>query len=337
MSDVEISNSVKLQQWLAATAASPWATDFYVAMRRVESAHPNLPRFGSAKSPKQEAIRLGQEPALTFAPANLYSVDVSRECPKLTIRFLGLFGPMGALPTHLSEVALDRRRVGDATIVEFADVFHHRLIAFFYRAWRQSQPAASRDHPVDDAFAGYVNSLVGIAQPSMLGKDQIQDDAKRYFSGHLSRVVRSEAGFIAATQEYFSVPIKLVNFHPRWVRLATEELSVIGGEYSQLGKNTVLGARVFDAQSNIQLVIGPLSKERYQSFLPGGRSMIRLKDWVRTFFGLTIAARVQLVLKADEVPLCRLGQGPQLGWTTWIGPGAASRDRNDLELGEQYV
>jgi type VI secretion system protein ImpH len=327
----------RLDRWLTTTATSPWAADFYIAMRRLESAHPELPRLGTAKSPKAEAVRLGQEPSLTFAPANVHSLNVQRTHPKMTVRFLGLFGPMGALPTHLSETALDRRRAGDHTLIEFADVFHHRLLTFFYRAWRQSQPSASRDHASDDPFAGYVNSLVGISSPTMQARDHIQDDAKRFFSGHLARIVRSEAGFVAATSEYFSVPIKLESFCPRWVRLSIEERSVLRGQFSQLGSNTVLGERVYEAQSHIRLVIGPLSFDRYQSFLPEGRSMARLKDWVRTFFGLTIAARVQLVIKKEEVPLGRLDGRSRLGWSTWIGPGAGVHDRNDLELGDLHV
>ena len=332
-------NQLPMITWLQRLQDEPWRSDFYVAMRRIEGSHPQLPRLGTAKKTSDEPIRLGQDPALTFAPASLHSIKLDGVVPKISVRFAGLFGPMGALPRHLSEVAIERNRAGDTAFGEFVDLFHHRLLLFFYRAWRQSQPTASRDHPSDDPFAHYTASLVGIGQSSLQGRDSIQDDAKRFYSGHLSRVVRSEAGFVAATREYFSVPIQLESFYPRWVRLAVEERSHLGrtSGFSTLGHGLVIGERIFDAQSNIRLVVGPLDFARYESFLPGGISLRRLRDWVRNFFGLSLGVRVQLKLRREEVPLAVLGKGARLGLTCWIGPGAAQHDRDDLELGEAHV
>ncbi len=60
----------------------------------------------------------------------------------------GLFGPNGALPLHLTELAYERRRqLDDHTIVDFLNVFQHRLISLFYRAWADSEPAVSLDRP----------------------------------------------------------------------------------------------------------------------------------------------------------------------------------------------
>jgi predicted component of type VI protein secretion system len=51
---------------------------------------------------------------------------------------------------------------------------------------------------------------------------------------------------------------------------------------------------------------------------------------VRAFVGAELDFDVQAVLKAGEIPACRLGGGdgyePLLGWTTWLVAAPAKRD-----------
>ena len=89
---------------LAEIAAAPHRHDFYQALRRIEAAHPDKPRLGTARRPADEPVRLGQTPDLSFAPSSLAAVQLqSRQGrPRIEVRFLGLFGPNGPLPLHLT-------------------------------------------------------------------------------------------------------------------------------------------------------------------------------------------------------------------------------------------
>ena len=94
------------------------------------------------------------------------------EPPRLTQRFFGLLGPNGPLPLHLTDYARERvLHHGDPTLARFFDVFHHRMLALFYRAWAQAQPTASLDRPYDDRFADFVGSLIGIGSPLLRRRD----------------------------------------------------------------------------------------------------------------------------------------------------------------------
>src|SRR5262245_23200901 len=127
---------------LALLRERPLAFDFFEAMRRVECAWPALPRLGTAARPVDEPVRLGHKPSLDFAPTMLASVE-SITGDRLRIRgyFLGLFGPHGPLPLHLTEYAHDRiTNARDDTLAAFADIFHHRMLALFYRAWANTRP-----------------------------------------------------------------------------------------------------------------------------------------------------------------------------------------------------
>jgi len=62
------------------------------------------------------------------------------------VRLFGLLGPNGPLPIHVTEYARHRlRHAGDATLSRFLDLFNHRFLALFYRAWAQAQPHVNRD------------------------------------------------------------------------------------------------------------------------------------------------------------------------------------------------
>ncbi len=73
----------------------------------------------------------------------------------MLVRFFGLFGPNGPLPIHLTEYAHERQlQAKDNTFVEFCNVFHHRLLSLFYRAWAVNQKSVDFDR------AGQINRTV---------------------------------------------------------------------------------------------------------------------------------------------------------------------------------
>src|SRR5690606_13407548 len=90
---------------------SPYSFDFFHALRRVECANPDKARIGRSVKPADDAIRLGQEPSMAFAPSTLTAFQLNEDLPpRLDVLFFGVFGPNGPLPLHLTEYARDRMR-----------------------------------------------------------------------------------------------------------------------------------------------------------------------------------------------------------------------------------
>lgn len=316
-------------------AQAPYQFDFYHLLRRLEGLQPDKPRFGHAQRPNEETVRLAQEPALTFAPSNISAIDYNGDgVARISVRFLGLFGPQGPLPTHLTELARERMHShSDPTLARFADLFHHRMLLLFYRAWRQAQPAASRDQPQHDRFHSYIGALFGQAGGGWRNRDSIADESKRQFAAHLARSAKNADGLANLLTAYFNVPVTVNSFSPQWLTMPVTDRTQLGlGAGRQLGVSTVLGSRVHDCQHQIAIDLGPMSLQRYQSFLPGGRSLQRLVDWLRNYLTEELSWRLKLVLRSDDVPSLRLGQSGQLGLTSWLGHSPPLQDRSDLQL-----
>jgi len=318
-------------------ARCPFAYDFFRAVRLLECHRHDLPRVGCSLSLVQEAVRFGQKPSLAFPPSTLESVE--QRGPdggaKLFVRFFGLFGPNAPLPPHLTEYAHERMlHYGDRTLAAFLDVFHHRLLSFFYRAWAANQKTVDLDRQDDERFSLFVGSVFGLGGEAQRNRDSIQDWAKLHFAGRLSCQARSAEGLESILQEYFEVPTRLQTFVGHWMDLPDDSVCVLGEsrQTGSLGVNTIVGLTIYDAQLKFRIRLGPMKFHDYERLLPGGVSFDRLRQWVLNYCGEQFFWDAQLVLEAGEVPGAQLGMAGRLGWTTWLKSQPFTRDADELIL-----
>ena len=313
----------------------PYSFDFYQAVRRLECTHPHMPRIGSSVRPMDDPARFCQRPFLAFAPSAIQDFDRGDRlhAPEFVVNFFGLFGPNGPLPLHLTEYARDRQRNhNDPTLVKFLDVFHHRMVSLFYRAWACNQQTVSFDRPQEDRFSVYIGSLFGVGMESMRDRDAVSDLAKLYFSGHLACQTRHADGLCSILTDYFGVPVEIEEFRGRWIDLPEDCRCYLGKSESTgtLGSTTIAGAQIWDCQGNFRIKFGPLDIDAYTRLLPDTDSFQRLVAWVRHYLGDVLSWDVQLILKAGQVPALRLGSVGQLGWSTWLISEPVLQDADDL-------
>jgi len=324
-----------LDDLIRRVAKAPYAFDFFVVMRAIECACPERARLGQATRPVDEPIRLGQTPSLIFAPSTLAYVEPSKEGrpPRIGVYFLGAFGPNGPLPIHLTEYAFERQlHAGDPTLVRFLDLFHHRVLALFYRGWANAQPTVSRDRPESDRFLTYLGSLLGLGSPAVRDRDAFPDNAKLYYAGRLALQTRNAEGLEAMVRDYLGLPTRLQEFVGEWIGLKQEERWRITRTAfaGVLGMNTILGARAWQRQTMFRLVMGPLKREDFQSLLPGEPRLRRLIALVRNYVGDTLNWDLRLFLDKRVSQPFRLDRITRLGWTSWLGHCPEGEGREDL-------
>lgn len=314
--------------------------DFFQALRLIEQAHADRPRLGRSLAARDDAVRLSQDPELIFHPTTLgdYVPGEDGKSGRLAVNFLGLLGPNGPLPTHLTAYVRERaRNANDPTLARFLDLFHHRMLSFFYRAWADAQPVVSADRPTEDRFADYVGSLFGLAAPALHDSDGVPDSAKRHFAGLLAAPTRHADGLRLILAHFFGVDVSVEPRCGHWITLPRDARTRLGD--ARLGVSTIVGTRVWDCQHKFRIAIGPLAYADFARFLPDGQSLAKLADWVRNYVRDPLDWDVALHLKRDEVPALRLqgsqSHGSRLGWNTWLTSGTPVHDNHRVVIAGQ--
>lgn len=315
-------------QSLKDASNSPWRHSFVGLLRRIasqDSSRFNAPLVGHSKRPQQESFRLGQQSTLTFAPREVAGVQLTPSHVTLRVFSLGVLGPNGPLPLHMTEWVRERNESRrDTTLADFLDLFHHRYFTHLYRAWAQAQAAAGLDRAGDETFTRYVARLAG-DDPEQVQSSALAPHARWSSSAHRVRSARDPDGLVSALSHYFGVPVCIQEFQLHWVPLEWQDQTQLGHPRisGMLGQGAVVGEYIPDRQSRFRLVIGPLDLSGYLRLTPqgsaSGQDLPALVELVRSFLGLEYDWEVELLIHSHAAPACRLGDEAQLGWSSWMG------------------
>jgi type VI secretion system protein ImpH len=313
-------------------ALRPHEFNFFQAVRRLEAEHPAWPRVGSSDRLDEDYLRFCQIPSLSFAPSSIEAIERVGAAIRMYVNFLGMFGPNGPLPQQLTDFARDRlRNAHDPTLVRFMDIFHHRMLSFFYRAWASNEKSVDFDRADDARYADYFGSFFGIGTPSLQDRDSVPDWTKIHFAGRLSAQARNAEGLEAILGDFFRIPTKIQEFAGYWMKIPNENRCRLGEspETGSLGINAVVGERKYEVQLKFRIRMGPMELVDLQRLVPIGDSFKRLKDWVLNYVNQEFYWDLQCVVKAAAVPVISLGEGAMLGWTTWLKSKPFTRDPDD--------
>lgn len=327
---------------------------FFQAVRLLERAagklfgrrQPSSGAVGEDESPRDEVVRFQVPASLAFPPGEIASFTPPNNelPPRMTVPFLGLTGPSGVLPRHYTQLVIDRNRQKDHSLCDFLDLFHHRLISLFYRAWRKFRFFVGYERAVDSGCAGEddftqgLQSLVGLGTAGLRGRLKVDDQTWLYFAGQFAHAPRNAISLAHMVTEYLRVPARIQQFVGQWLYLQRADQSSLPPPQSlisannALGINVVVGDRVWGIEQKFRLQLGPLGYDEFQQFFPGREGLVRTAQFVRTYVGAEFDFDVQPILRQDEVPMCRLGgegEPSRLGWNSWVRNEPVSHDAFD--------
>ncbi len=317
----------------------PFRVRFFQAVRLLERLHPERKPVGLFVTPKDEVVRFSSLPTLSFPASEIHDLQRSRLGQnKLVINFMGLSAAVGALPYPYTEFLLARTRAKDHAPGEFFDLFNHRIVSLFYRAWEKYRfyVAYERDGAGDDAVTSTIFDLLGLGTPGLRGRMEIADEACLYYAGLLGQTSRTAQGLRQILEDYFGVPVVVEQFTGTWNRLPANNLTYLreGNSFAErLGMGTIVGDEVWDQHGTVTIRLGPMRFRSYEQFLPGARAHRELRSWLRFYTNREVDVIVQLVLERKETPGVRLGDAsgtaPRLGLVSWIKNRPLERDPDE--------
>lgn len=303
--------------------------DFFEFLRQLEG---DGLRFGRSGGPEREPARLGQVARLDFAASDITVFKKASESapPFVGVNVLGLIGPEGPMPLHLTRWIMQRLSnrwfAGDATgatsdtsFIDFLNMLQHRMMALYWRSWAEARPDIHIAHGDGGRIIGLMRALAGIGLPGTRGISEGLDGAKLHHATSLAHHVKNPERLTGFLETVVGVPVNLEEFVGVWVDLPEHLQSRLGAQHCGLGTGAVAGGRVFDRQSHAELRLGPLTFEEFTTFLDDPAAWARLRHAVIFASGKELVFRLRLVLAAGEVPAARLGAA-RLGKTAWLSP-----------------
>jgi type VI secretion system protein ImpH len=326
--------------------------DFFQAVRLLErlGGDPSGPEIGCPRRPvgedfppQQESVRFRALPSHTFPtgpiselrPCPPGDAEAGRPPPEMITTFLGMTGPNGALPRHYTTLLIERVREKDFALRDFLDLFNHRILSLFYRAWEKYrfpfayERAARRDGPArEDLFTQGVYSILGLGTGGLRRRMSFDDEAFLFYAGYFAHYPRCAVSLECMLGDYFGLPVQVKQFQGQWLYLSADDQSSLPsaehpeGQNTRLGETVVVGERAWDVESKLRVRVGPLGYATFCRFLPVGDALQSLCQMVRTYVGCQFDFDVQVLLKGEEAPWCQLGgdgaMASRLGWNTWV-------------------
>ncbi len=322
---------------LTGDVPAPESMGFFELLRRLER---DDARFGRSGGPLREPARLGQRARLTFGTRDVAGFHPGTP-PKVDVEVLGLLGPEGAMPLHLTRWVLSRLSerwftegsdaASDTTFLDFCNLLQHRMMALYWRGWADARPEVQIEHGPAGRVQALVEALAGTALPGTKPKvPDLQTRLKLRHATALGRQVSSVERLTAYLTDVLEAPVTLVEFLGTWTEIPHRLQSRLGQQHAQLSRSAVVGARSFQRQTLVELRIGPLSLSRFTEFLADSELTARLRHAILHVMGREMEFNLRLVMAKEDIPDTRLGQS-QLGRTSWLSPKRTT-DAEDLRL-----
>lgn len=314
----------------------PWNFGFFQAVRLLHRMEQDRQPLGAFSRPGEEVVRLSVPTTISFPASEVQALDFpGSAAPDMTVNFLGLLGPQGVLPYWYSVVVEEATRGRNRAARDFLDIFQHRMLSHFYRAWEKARSEVAFERGADDHLAPVVRAIVGLNTPGLEGRMSVADTAMLFYAGLLGPSQRSAIGLEQVLADYFEVPVRVEQFSGGWFELDPDAFLRLGEDdvpSAQLGVGAVVGTAIWNEQARVRIRVGPLARADFERFLPTGTAHGELRELVRFYSDDAVDFDLQLVLRQDDVPPTVLGQADSLplGWGSWLRTRPSDGDKDQV-------
>lgn len=252
--------------------------------------------------------------------------------------YIGLIGPVAALPSVYTDRALDEKRRRSSSYFDFLEIFAGELRQLFFastRKYRLSSLIQLFGIGPNNKITRSIYALLGLAAPKLIEGLRIEPEVPLYFSGFFANQRRTAINLKLMLSEFLGYEVAVHQFQKRWLPVDPAEQTRLGRDRQEnalLGITAIAGSSYADRRSAIRIAIGPLRYGQYLSLMPAGKKFAELSELVRLYCGPSLSFEIQLILAKEDIPEARLQGGSsvgRLGWDLWVRQAPAGKDSDD--------
>jgi type VI secretion system protein ImpH len=315
----------------------PQGFQFFQAVRLLHKLRPGRAPVGRGADPEDEVVRFRSDVSFVFPPGDireLHRAD-SDEPDDMLVSFMGVASPgsFGSLPVpYTEEIHRQERQFRNRALRDFFDIFNHRIVSLFYRAWQRARVAVLHDLGQTSGFESVLRAVLGLEGEAFAERLPFDDRGLLSRSGLLARRPAPAVVIEALVESLFEAPARVEQFVAGWYEMDPGDRSHLGSANSRLGVDMNIGERIQLTQPRFRVRVGPMPWAAFESLLPGTPGFRTLSSAVRLAAGVEFDFQLRLVLAAGDVPGTRLGgegRGSRLGRTSWLKTLEFERDAED--------
>lgn len=240
--------------------------------------------------------------ALQFPVRDIDKIIESENDITIICRFMGLYGVDSPLPTYFNALCLKEDEEAQS-LRAFLDIFNHRNYALYYQAWHAFHLN------IDDYPSQSYQSVV------------------RGISNHEKNGLMPSYGCSAtlvSLKSYFKhflpfTPITIDEQIHSWVSVESQALL---GRDLVLNHNSLIGSRLYDGASKVQLSLGPINADEALQLMEE-ETLYDVLQWMRNvniqftiWFDLILKIKFENLSLAIGQTVAKLGQTTVLGLAT---------------------
>ncbi|CAN5255079.1 type VI secretion system baseplate subunit TssG [soil metagenome] len=254
--------------------------------------------------PYEDFIKLQLNPtaSLAFPASEIDKCHLNAKNELLIeLNFMGLYGVDTPLPHYFLTASKTE------IIKSFFNIINLRFYQLFYQAWKKCQLSIDLTQPKSPLLF-YLKVLSGLDAESMAYATTIQCSKKGLSSITIANFVR---------QFFNDVNVHVKQFVPRWMDISTA--AFLGVNEFVLGHNAVLGKRILDVTSKIEIIIGPQPYEKFLQCLPGTPMGMQLAKLLRHYLNSRVIFDLIFIVEPPVEVILTLGNNIAIGLNSWLG------------------
>lgn len=272
----------------------------------------------SLKDHDRKDIFLKNSPSFAYPIKELESLN-EEEVVKIIVNFMGLLGS----GSHLTSYILEKiSKSNDNNFELFFDFFDNYLLWLFFDSISLKNYARSFEKGLDDKISKILLNILNINSKKLANKFLP-------FSPLIVSQRRPKSEVEFALQYHFGLKDKLFVLQnlPNQIFIAPSNLNSLGVKNRTLGKNFILGKKLFEKQTKIAIYINGIEYEEAVKFFPKKENYERLQESLAFLTNNEFVA--DLYIKINYSPKMQLRLGKK-GSYSKIGFGARLQNNKEM-------